>query len=117
MTAGEIHRFSGEREELNRLVFKYAGTGMKRFFNLDSRAYEDGALPGKFKELLGLTASLVLRCDDCVSYHLIRCREEGVTDAELEETLNIALVVGGSIIIPHLRRAFKAWEDLKKDVV
>ncbi len=113
----DIRSFSREREELNQLVFEYAGTGMKRFFNLDARAYEDGALPKKAKELLGLTASLVLRCDDCVSYHIIRCREEGVSDTELEEALNIALVVGGSIVIPHLRRALKAWDDLKKDVV
>lgn len=108
-----IEDFNAEREELNRLVLKYAGREIKRFFNVDASAYREGALPAKVKELLGLVASLVLRCDDCVTYHLTRCREEGVTDAELEEALAVGLVAGGSITIPHLRRAFQRWEELK----
>jgi AhpD family alkylhydroperoxidase len=83
-----------------------------RFFALDTRAYEDGALPVNTKELLGLVASLVLRCDDCVTYHLVRCREEGVTRDELLEALNVGLVVGGSITIPHLRRAIATLDEL-----
>jgi len=107
--------FEAEREELNRLVLKYAGRDIKRFFNVDASVYREGALPAKTKELLGLVASLALRCDDCVTYHLGRCRQEGVTDEELAEALAVGLVVGGSITIPHLRRAFQRWEELKGD--
>ena len=83
------------------------------YFALDSRAYEDGALPVKTKELLGLVASLVLRCDDCVTYHIVRCQEEGVTREEFFETFNVALVVGGSITIPHLRRAVATLDEVE----
>jgi len=76
-----------------------------RFFRLDGQAYEDGALPARTKELLGLVASMVLRCDDCVAYHVDRCVQAGVTDEELWEAFDVALIVGGSIVIPHLRRA------------
>jgi len=113
MSERNIYKFSAEREDLNKIIFKYAGTGTKRFWNLDTRAYEDGALPAKVKELLGLTASLALRCDDCVAYHLLQCHKLGVTDAEFEEAMHIGLIIGGSITIPHLRRAFQAWDDLK----
>jgi AhpD family alkylhydroperoxidase len=109
----EIRKFEAEREELNRLVLERAGKEMKRFFNVDAGVYRDGALPAKVKELLGLVASLVLRCDDCVTYHLTRCNEEGVTDGELEEALAVGLVVGGSVTMPHLRRAFRVWDELK----
>lgn len=85
---------------------------VNRFFALDGRAYEGGALDVKTKELLGLVASLVLRCDDCVTYHVVRCAEEKVTRAELFETLSIGLIVGGSITIPHLRRAVARWDEL-----
>ena len=81
---------------------------------MDTRAYEDGALSAKIKELLGLVASLVLRCDDCITYHIVRCAEEGVTDGEFFEVFNVALVVGGSITIPHLRRAFERLEECRK---
>lgn len=111
----DIRKFWEERGSLNELVLKRGGLGIKRFFNLDHQVYQEGALPVKTKELLGLVASLVLRCDDCVYYHLIRCHEENVSDQELEESLSIGLIVGGSITIPHLRRAFKAWEDLKAE--
>jgi AhpD family alkylhydroperoxidase len=109
----KVEEFQKERERLNRIVMKYGGTGIKRFFSIDSQVYSQGALPVKTKELLGLVSSLVLRCDDCVKYHIIRCHEEGLKDDELNEALAIALVVGGSITIPHLRRAFEAWDELK----
>jgi AhpD family alkylhydroperoxidase len=108
-----IKGFQEERERLNDIVMGYAGLNMKRFYNLDSQVYRDGALPARTKELLGLVASLVLRCDDCVKYHLLRCDEEEVTSEELEEALAVGLIVGGSITIPHLRRAFEAWGQLK----
>ncbi len=109
-----IQNFQKNRNTLNDLVMKYAGLGTKRFYSLDSQAYRDGALPVKTKELLGLVASFVLRCDDCIKYHVIRCHEEGVTDAEFEEALSIGLLVGGSITIPHQRRAFQAWDTVSK---
>jgi AhpD family alkylhydroperoxidase len=110
--APDIKTFQAQRVELNELVFRYAGRGMKRFWALDNQAYEDGALPVKTKELLGLVASLVLRCDDCIYWHTGQCYNAGVTSAEYEETLNIGLLVGGSVVIPHVRRALRAWEDL-----
>jgi len=113
MSQGIIESFQEERKTLNDLVMKYAGLGTKRFYSLDSQAYREGALPVRTKELLGLVASFVLRCDDCIKYHTIRCHEEGVTDAEFEEALSIGLLVGGSITVPHQRRAFQAWEALK----
>lgn len=114
MTKKSLESFKKERDELNEIVMKYAGKEIKRFFSLDTQTYVDGNLPAKTKELLGLVASTVLRCDDCITYHLIRCREEGVTAGELEEALAVALVVGGSITIPHLRRAFKAWDEIEE---
>ena len=113
MDESRISAFQRERERLNEIVMKYAGTSVKRFYNIDWQAYQAGALPAKTKELLGLVASLVLRCDDCIMYHLIRCHEEGVTDSELEESIAIGLVVGGSITIPHIRRIWQAWEEMK----
>ena len=114
MSENIIETFQEERKTLNDLVMKYAGLGTKRFYSLDSQCYREGALHVKTKELLGLVASFVLRCDDCIKYHAIRCHEEGVTDAEFEEALSIGLLVGGSITIPHQRRAFQAWEALKQ---
>lgn len=113
MSGKIIEQFKQEREELNQIVMKYSGTGIKRFYSLDSQVYRKGTLPAKTKELLGLVASLVLRCDDCIKYHIIKCDEEGVTSEELEEALAIGLIVGGSITIPHLRKAFWAWDELK----
>ena len=114
MPEGIIDEFQKQREELNQLVMEYAGQGAKRFYSLDSQAYREGALPTKTKELLGLVASFVLRCDDCIKYHIIRCFEEGVSDQEIEEALFIGLMVGGTITIPHQRRAMQAWDELKK---
>jgi AhpD family alkylhydroperoxidase len=110
MDDNRIRRFRRERDELNEIVMKYAGRNLKKFYNLDMHAYEEGALPARTKEILGLVASFVLRCDDCILYHLARCREHGVTDGELEEALAIGVIVGGSITIPHLRRALEAWD-------
>jgi AhpD family alkylhydroperoxidase len=113
MSEETIKRFQEERERLNEVVMRYAGLSMKRFYGLDGQVYRDGALPASTKELLGLVASFVLRCDECVKYHLVRCHEEGVTSEELEEAMVVGLVVGGSITIPHLRRAFDAWSELE----
>jgi AhpD family alkylhydroperoxidase len=110
----DIEHFQKEREALNARVMHYAGLGTKRYYSLDAQAYREGALPVKTKELLGLVASFVLRCDDCITYHVIRCHEVGVTDEELEEALFIGLIVGGTITIPHQRRAIKAWDELKR---
>lgn len=100
------------REKMNAAILAGDNLTVKRFFALDTRAYEDGALPARTKELLGLVASLVLRCDDCITYHLVRCREEGVSDPELHDAFGVALVVGGSIVIPHLRRAVARLAEL-----
>ncbi len=105
-------RFEEERARLNETVLSSGNLGIKRFFALDEQAYLAGALPAKVKELLGLVASMVLRCDACISYHLIRCREEGVTEEEFYEAFNIALVVGGSIVVPHLRIAAEQLESI-----
>lgn len=113
MNDSRIHRFSKERDELNEIVMRYASRNTKKFYNLDMHVYEEGAIPRKTKEMMGLVASFVLRCDDCVLYHLNQCRELGVTDEELEEALQVGLIVGGSITIPHLRRALKAWDEMK----
>ncbi len=104
--------FQERREKQNETVMKYAGLNLKRFYSLDAQIYRDGALPAKSKEMLGYVASLVLRCDDCIMYHLIRCHEEGVTSEEFEEINTIGLAVGGSITIPHIRRAMTAWDEI-----
>ena len=110
----KVSQFQEERERLNQLVMQYENLTVKRFYNLDTKAYSDGALPRKVKELLGLVASFVLRCDDCITYHIIQCHQEGVGDEELVEALAIGLVVGGSITIPHQRRAMEKWDELKR---
>ena len=102
------------RERMNKEILGENNLVINRFFALDGRAYEAGALDVKTKELLGLVASLVLRCDDCVTYHLVRCREEGVTRPEMFEAVSVGLIVGGSIVIPHLRRAVDRWTELEK---
>ena len=107
-----LQAFRRSREKLNAAILAADNLTIKRFFALDTRAYEDGALSARTKELMGLVASLVLRCDDCVTYHLVRCREEGVSDPELYDAMSVALVVGGSIVIPHLRRAVARIEEL-----
>lgn len=111
----EKESFEEKRERLNELVMEKGNLQMKRFFNLDTQVYEEGTLSKKHKELLGLVASLVLKCDDCVEYHLNRCSEVDVTDEEMMEALSIGLVVGGSITIPHLREAIDKWVELQED--
>jgi AhpD family alkylhydroperoxidase len=108
-----LQEFREFRERMNERILATGNLDIKRFFALDSRVYEDGALPARTKELLGLVASLVLRCDDCVSYHLVRCAEEGLADGEILEALSVGLVVGGSIVIPHLRRAVATLEEIR----
>jgi AhpD family alkylhydroperoxidase len=112
--SGTLEEFRKYRERMNEKILASGNLQIQRFFNLDTRAYEDGALPSKVKELLGLVASLALRCDDCVTYHVLRCVEEGVTDPEFFEAFNVGLVVGGSITIPHLRRAVERLEECRK---
>jgi len=109
-----LDRFDAYRARMNRRVLD-EGThlGTKRFFNLDAAAYRDGALDGRTKELLGLVASLVLRCNDCVDYHLGQVVEAGFTDAEIDDALHVGLVVGGSIVIPHLRHAVETVDLLR----
>ncbi|HMA62371.1 MAG TPA: carboxymuconolactone decarboxylase family protein [bacterium] len=107
-------QFKEERKRLNKKVLKMAGKNTKRFFSLDNAVYRKGSLPVKTKELMGLVSSTVLRCDDCIRYHLGQCFENNVSDEELEETLSIALIVGGSITIPHIRKAVDFWFDLKE---
>ena len=113
--ADRLEEFRRFRERMNERILSADNLEIKRFFALDSRTYEAGALPVKTKELLGLVASLVLRCDDCITYHVIRCKEEGVSDAEFFETFSVGLVVGGSIVIPHLRRAVDMLDRLNAD--
>jgi AhpD family alkylhydroperoxidase len=108
-----LQEFREFRERMNTRLLEAGNLDVKRFFALDSRVYEDGALPSRTKELLGLVASLVLRCDDCVTYHLVRCAEEGVDDAGIMEALSVGLVVGGSIVIPHLRRAVATLDEIR----
>jgi len=109
-----LEDFRKYRERMNEKILASGNQQIQRFFNLDTRAYDPGALPSKTKELLGLVASLVLRCDDCITYHVIRCAEEGVTPPEFYEALNVALVVGGSITIPHIRRAVERLEECER---
>jgi ribonuclease HI len=111
--ADSLKDFNSFRAELNEEILNCGHLGMKRFFALDHQAYEPGALDTKTKEMLGLVASCVLRCDDCITYHLVRCGEEKWTRAEVIDALNVALVVGGSITIPHVRRAFARMREIE----
>jgi AhpD family alkylhydroperoxidase len=112
-----VEEFNEFRAKMNQRIMEADHRTIKRFFGVDTLAYEPGALDVRTKELLGLVASMVLRCDDCVAYHVQRCKEEGVSDAELYDAFSVALVVGGTIVIPHLRRAVAFLDELnaKKD--
>lgn len=113
-TETRLDRFEAYRARMNRHILDEKDhLGIKRFFALDSAAYRDGALDGRTKELLGLVASMVLRCNDCIDYHLVQCVEAGFTDDELDDAMNVALVVGGSIVIPHLRHAVETVDLLR----
>jgi len=111
MSVEDFRRF---RDAMNERILEAGNLEIKRFFALDSRTYAEGALDVRTKELLGLVASMVLRCDDCITYHLTRCVEEEISDAELFETFSVGLVVGGSIVIPHLRRAVATLDELRR---
>lgn len=106
-------QYQSFRSELNEKILARGTTITKRFFTLDTKTYEAGALDVKTKELLGLSASIVLRCDDCIAYHIDQCVKAGASDAELYETFDIALIVGGSIVIPHLRRAVAFLDECR----
>src|SRR3989442_1947270 len=110
-----LSEFKTYREKMNEKILERGNLQIKRFFNLDTQTYNDGALSGKTKELMGLVASLVLRCDDCVTYHIIQCVEQKVSDAEFFEAFNVGLIVGGSIVIPHLRSAIETLEECRQN--
>ncbi|MFO7720183.1 MAG: carboxymuconolactone decarboxylase family protein [Gillisia sp.] len=111
----QVEEFNSYRERMNDKILKDNNKIIKRIFNLDTNAFAPGALDLKTKELLGLVASTVLRCDDCVKYHLETCYKEGITKEEVMETLGIATLIGGTIVIPHLRRAYEFWEALEEN--
>jgi AhpD family alkylhydroperoxidase len=108
-----VQAFTEFRQRMNQRILEQDNQVVRRFFALDTQTYKDGALPLKTKELLGLVASMVLRCDDCISYHVAQCREAGVSRDEMFETFSVGLVVGGSIVIPHLRRAVDFLDRLE----
>ena len=110
-----LQAFREERAKLNDKTLNAGHLGIKRFFNMDSNTYRDGALDTKTKELLGLVASSVLRCNDCIDYHLEQCAKTGSTKEEILDAMNVALIVGGSIVIPHLRRAVETIEMLEDE--
>jgi len=110
----QVKEFNAYRSKMNEKLLADNNKIIKRIFNLDTNAYTAGALDVKTKELLGLVASAVLRCDDCVKYHLESSQKEGATKEEIMETLGIATLVGGTIVIPHLRRAYEYWEELEQ---
>ena len=112
----KVQEFNEYRQKMNDKILASDNKVIKRIFNLDTNAFKEGHLPVKTKELLGLVASLVLRCDDCIAYHLETCFKEGVSKEEIMESLSIATLVGGTIVIPHLRRAVEYWEALESEV-
>ena len=112
--SSSLEAFEANRTRMNGRISEMGHTGVNRFFALDSAAYRDGALPGTTKELLGLVASAVLRCNDCVDYHLGQCVAAGFSDDEIIDALNVALVVGGSIVIPHFRHAVETIDQLRE---
>lgn len=110
---GLVEDFNNYRTKMNEKISAADNLIIKRIFNLDTNAYSAGHLDLKSKELIGLTCSLVLRCDDCVKYHLGKCQEVGLTTEEVNEAMGVATLIGGTIVIPHLRRAFEYWEELQ----
>ena len=116
MKAGSVKAFNNYRRKMNeKLLAAPNNKVIKRIFNVDTNAYMEGALDIKSKEMLGLVASMVLKCDDCIYYHLEKCHEQGVSTEELMEVFGIANLVGGTIVIPHTRRALEFWEELKDE--
>jgi AhpD family alkylhydroperoxidase len=110
-----VEQFNTYREKMNEEIMASDNLIIKRIFNLDTNAYAEGALDVKTKELIGLTCSLVLRCDDCVKYHLGKCKDVGFTSAQVQEAMGVATLIGGTIVIPHLRRAFEYWTALNSN--
>jgi AhpD family alkylhydroperoxidase len=113
---GLVEDFNNYRGKMNERIMASDSLIIKRIFNLDTNAYAPGALDVKSKELIGLTCSLVLRCDDCVRYHLGKCKEVGLTTDEVQEAMGISTLIGGTIVVPHLRRAFEYWDELNAHV-
>lgn len=111
-----VKQFNDYRTKMNEAILASDNLIIKRIFNLDTNAYVAGALDEKSKELIGLTCSLVLRCDDCVKYHLGKCKEVGFSTAEVHEAMGVATLIGGTIVVPHLRRAFEYWDELNQHV-
>jgi AhpD family alkylhydroperoxidase len=111
----KVKSFNDYRSKMNDRILQVDNKVMKRLYNLDTNTYMEGALPVKTKEMLGLVASMVLRCDDCIKYHVARCKEEGVNEEELFEVFSIANIVGGTIVIPHTRRAVEYWDALHNE--
>lgn len=109
-----VDQYNAFRSKMNERILSEDNRAIKRFFGVDTLTYENGKLDVKTKEMLGLVASMVLRCDDCVSYHILKCKEQGVTNEELFEVFSVALIVGGSIVIPHLRRAVAFLDDAEQ---
>jgi len=109
-----VKEFNDERERLNQKILVQDNLVLKRLYNLDTQTYAEGALPVSTKEMLGLVASMVLRCDDCIKYHLGKCKEAGINTKEIFEVFAVANIVGGTIVIPHTRRAAEYWEELNK---
>lgn len=112
---GQVKEFNDYRAKMNEKILSADNVVLKRLFNLDTNTYAAGALPVKTKELLGLVASMVLRCDDCIKYHLEKCSENDVSTEEVFEVFAVANIVGGTIVIPHTRRAVEFWEELQKN--
>ena len=113
----QVTEFNDYRQRMNEKILAADNKVIKRFFNLDTNTYQAGALDVKTKEMLGLACSMVLRCDDCIKYHLGKCHEEGINDEEIYEVFAIANLIGGSIVIPHFRRAVEYWEILKEEAL
>ena len=111
--SGRVEEFQSFRQKMNDRILGADNRAIKRFFGVDTLTYEPGALDVKTKEMLGLASSMVLRCDDCISYHVQKCHELGVTEEEMFEVFSVALTVGGSIVIPHLRRGVAFLDELK----
>lgn len=110
----QVEEFNAYRAKMNEKILAQDNLVLKRLFNLDTNTYEEGALSTQTKEMLGLVASMVLRCDDCIKYHLGKCKEQGVSTAQVYEIFAVANIVGGTIVIPHTRRAAEYWEELER---
>lgn len=111
----QVQEFNEYRAKMNEVILNKNNKVINRLFNLDTNTYADGALSVKVKEMLGLVASMVLRCDDCIKYHLGKCHKQGITTDEIYEIFAVANIVGGTIVIPHTRRAAEFWEELQQE--